>query len=193
MVMAGLVRTQPGRHAPNLPHVALPCLCTFPCLRCVCLSSRVPTCCLANSPPPLPCSIHHSFLPAFEGARPYHRAHDRGVKVIGATAHYATSGEPVLCEWKRCPGGLRRHGACSWGLHCATSGGVACMGGALGACMHAAPEGQRRTAAWTGPACLLAAVEAPARAARVVLCCAARSYQMCLLRGALQRLNLGSC
>eukprot|EP00775_Hariotina_reticulata_P004671 gene4671-4925_t len=36
-------------------------------------------------------NIHHSFLPAFEGARPYHRAHDRGVKIIGATAHYATS------------------------------------------------------------------------------------------------------
>mmetsp|Transcript_10596 Transcript_10596/g.28233 ORF Transcript_10596/g.28233 Transcript_10596/m.28233 type:complete len:382 (+) Transcript_10596:13-1158(+) len=36
-------------------------------------------------------NIHHSFLPAFEGARPYHRAHSRGVKIIGATAHYATS------------------------------------------------------------------------------------------------------
>lgn len=36
-------------------------------------------------------NIHHSFLPAFKGARPYHRAHDRGVKVIGATAHYATA------------------------------------------------------------------------------------------------------
>lgn len=36
-------------------------------------------------------NIHHSFLPAFEGGRPYHRAHDRGVKIIGATAHYATS------------------------------------------------------------------------------------------------------
>ncbi|KAK9823587.1 hypothetical protein WJX72_004032 [[Myrmecia] bisecta] len=36
-------------------------------------------------------NIHHSFLPAFEGAKPYHRAHDRGVKVIGATAHFATS------------------------------------------------------------------------------------------------------
>jgi formyltetrahydrofolate deformylase len=35
-------------------------------------------------------NIHHSFLPAFIGARPYHQAHDRGVKVIGATAHYAT-------------------------------------------------------------------------------------------------------
>ena len=35
-------------------------------------------------------NIHHSFLPAFVGARPYHRAHDRGVKLIGATAHYVT-------------------------------------------------------------------------------------------------------
>lgn len=36
-------------------------------------------------------NIHHSFLPAFEGGRPYHRAHERGVKLIGATAHLATS------------------------------------------------------------------------------------------------------
>jgi formyltetrahydrofolate deformylase len=36
-------------------------------------------------------NIHHSFLPAFVGARPYHQAHDRGVKVIGVTAHYATA------------------------------------------------------------------------------------------------------
>jgi len=35
-------------------------------------------------------NIHHSFLPAFAGANPYQRAHQRGVKVIGATAHYAT-------------------------------------------------------------------------------------------------------
>lgn len=35
-------------------------------------------------------NIHHSFLPAFPGANPYQRAYDRGVKVIGATAHYAT-------------------------------------------------------------------------------------------------------
>ena len=35
-------------------------------------------------------NIHHSFLPAFAGARPYHNAHARGVKLIGATAHYAT-------------------------------------------------------------------------------------------------------
>jgi formyltetrahydrofolate deformylase len=36
-------------------------------------------------------NIHHSFLPAFMGGKPYHRAHERGVKLIGATAHYATS------------------------------------------------------------------------------------------------------
>jgi formyltetrahydrofolate deformylase len=36
-------------------------------------------------------NIHHSFLPAFVGARPYHQARERGVKVIGATAHYVTS------------------------------------------------------------------------------------------------------
>jgi formyltetrahydrofolate deformylase len=36
-------------------------------------------------------NIHHSFLPAFAGAKPYHQAHARGVKLIGATAHYATA------------------------------------------------------------------------------------------------------
>jgi formyltetrahydrofolate deformylase len=36
-------------------------------------------------------NIHHSFLPSFKGAKPYHQAHDRGVKVIGATAHYVTA------------------------------------------------------------------------------------------------------
>ncbi|WP_432698006.1 formyltetrahydrofolate deformylase [Marinobacterium sp. YM272] len=35
-------------------------------------------------------NIHHSFLPSFVGARPYHQAHDRGVKLIGATCHYVT-------------------------------------------------------------------------------------------------------
>jgi formyltetrahydrofolate deformylase len=35
-------------------------------------------------------NIHHSFLPSFKGAKPYHRAYDRGVKLIGATAHYVT-------------------------------------------------------------------------------------------------------
>ncbi|WP_026531091.1 formyltetrahydrofolate deformylase [Haematomicrobium sanguinis] len=36
-------------------------------------------------------NIHHSFLPAFKGAKPYHQAHARGVKLIGATAHYVTA------------------------------------------------------------------------------------------------------
>ncbi|NIB45239.1 formyltetrahydrofolate deformylase, partial [Pseudomaricurvus alkylphenolicus] len=36
-------------------------------------------------------NIHHSFLPSFKGAKPYHQAHERGVKVIGATAHYVTA------------------------------------------------------------------------------------------------------
>ena len=36
-------------------------------------------------------NIHHSFLPGFKGARPYHQAHERGVKLIGATAHYVTN------------------------------------------------------------------------------------------------------
>jgi formyltetrahydrofolate deformylase len=36
-------------------------------------------------------NIHHSFLPAFAGGRPYHQAYERGVKLIGATAHYATA------------------------------------------------------------------------------------------------------
>jgi formyltetrahydrofolate deformylase len=36
-------------------------------------------------------NVHHSFLPAFSGARPYHRAYERGVKLIGATSHYVTA------------------------------------------------------------------------------------------------------
>ena len=36
-------------------------------------------------------NIHHSFLPAFVGARPYHQAYERGVKIIGATAHFVTA------------------------------------------------------------------------------------------------------
>jgi formyltetrahydrofolate deformylase len=36
-------------------------------------------------------NIHHSFLPSFKGAKPYHQAHDRGVKIIGATAHFVTA------------------------------------------------------------------------------------------------------
>lgn len=44
---------------------------------------------LANCGAPV-INIHHSFLPAFAGAKPYHKAYERGVKIIGATAHYAT-------------------------------------------------------------------------------------------------------
>jgi formyltetrahydrofolate deformylase len=40
-------------------------------------------------------NIHHSFLPGFKGAKPYHQAFDRGVKLVGATAHYVT---PTLDE-----------------------------------------------------------------------------------------------
>ncbi|TMH07989.1 MAG: formyltetrahydrofolate deformylase, partial [Betaproteobacteria bacterium] len=36
-------------------------------------------------------NIHHSFLPSFKGAKPYYQAHARGVKLIGATAHYVTA------------------------------------------------------------------------------------------------------
>lgn len=44
---------------------------------------------LSKSPPVI--NIHHSFLPAFAGGKPYHQAYERGVKLIGATAHYATA------------------------------------------------------------------------------------------------------
>ena len=46
-------------------------------------------------------NIHHSFLPAFQGAQPYHRAWDRGVKLIGATAHYVSEeldGGPIIAQ-----------------------------------------------------------------------------------------------
>ncbi len=46
-------------------------------------------------------NIHHSFLPSFAGARPYQQAHERGVKVIGATAHYVTAAldeGPILAQ-----------------------------------------------------------------------------------------------
>jgi len=46
-------------------------------------------------------NIHHSFLPGFQGAQPYHRAWERGVKLIGATAHYVTEeldGGPIIAQ-----------------------------------------------------------------------------------------------
>jgi formyltetrahydrofolate deformylase len=48
-----------------------------------------PTLCTAMSGKII--NIHHSFLPSFKGAKPYHQAYDRGVKIIGATAHFVTS------------------------------------------------------------------------------------------------------
>ena len=45
---------------------------------------------LQHSPAPA-INIHHSFLPAFKGAKPYHQAYERGVKIIGATSHYVTA------------------------------------------------------------------------------------------------------
>ncbi len=44
---------------------------------------------LIRAPPVI--NIHHGFLPAFQGAKPYHQAYERGVKLVGATAHYATN------------------------------------------------------------------------------------------------------
>jgi formyltetrahydrofolate deformylase len=46
-------------------------------------------------------NIHHSFLPGFKGAKPYHQAHARGVKMIGASAHYVTADldeGPIICQ-----------------------------------------------------------------------------------------------
>ena len=65
-------------------------------------------------------NIHHSFLPSFKGAKPYHQAHARGVKLIGATAHYVTAdldeGPIIEQEVERVghdvtPGPARRHRA----------------------------------------------------------------------------------
>ncbi len=56
---------------------------------------------LVNSYPDRIINIHHSFLPAFIGADPYRRAHERGVKIIGATAHYVTEdldAGPIICQ-----------------------------------------------------------------------------------------------
>ncbi len=52
-------------------------------------------------------NIHHSFLPSFKGARPYHQAYERGVKIIGATAHYVTPDLGISkrsCWRARCAG-----------------------------------------------------------------------------------------
>ena len=61
---------------------------SWSCSRATCRCSRT-TC--ASSSPAGSINIHHSFLPSFKGAKPYHQAHARGVKLIGATAHYVTA------------------------------------------------------------------------------------------------------
>ena len=46
-------------------------------------------------------NIHHGFLPAFKGAKPYHQAYNKGVKIVGATAHYVTNKldeGPIICQ-----------------------------------------------------------------------------------------------
>ena len=72
-------------------------------------------------------NIHHSFLPAFVGARPYHQAKERGVKLIGATAHYVTAelDQGPIIEQDVTPGQppRRRRGAgaargASWSARC---------------------------------------------------------------------------
>ena len=57
-------------------------------------------------------NIHHSFLPSFKGAKPYYQAHDRGVKLIGATAHYVTADLDEGPDHRagRGAGGPQRHG-----------------------------------------------------------------------------------
>ena len=50
-------------------------------------------------------NIHHSFLPAFKGANPYRQAHQKGVRLIGATAHYVTPELDQVCDGL--PAGLR--------------------------------------------------------------------------------------
>ena len=64
-------------------------------------------------------NIHHSFLPGFKGARPYHQAYERGVKLIGATAHFATSDldegpiieqDVVRIDHRHCPKKLQAMG-----------------------------------------------------------------------------------
>ena len=84
-------------------------------------------------------NIHHSFLPGFKGAKPYHQAHERGVKLIGATAHYVTA-RPRRGPDHRA--GRRAHHATAtrpttWCARAATSSGACWRGRCL------APGGPR--------------------------------------------------
>ena len=71
-------------------------------------------------------NIHHSFLPSFKGAKPYHQAHARGVKLIGATAHYVTAAldegpiieqEVIRVDHRRTAGAVRPDGPRRRGPH----------------------------------------------------------------------------
>ena len=68
-------------------------------------------------------NIHHSFLPSFKGAKPYHQAYDRGVKLVGATAHYVTADldEGPIIEQDVDPGRPRPTPTTSWSPPAATS------------------------------------------------------------------------
>ena len=80
-------RRRPRRTRRSGSSSCSPARSTSSCSRATCRSSRWDSC-AASALPVI--NIHHSFLPAFVGADPYARAHERGVKLIGATAHYAT-------------------------------------------------------------------------------------------------------
>ena len=68
-------------------------------------------------------NIHHSFLPSFKGAKPYHQAHARGVKLVGATAHYVTDDldEGPIIEQDVDPGRPPARRPRSWSRPAATS------------------------------------------------------------------------
>ena len=82
--------TRPTSRARRRPRrrCSTSCRSIWSCSRATCRSCRRSSC--ARWPARI-INIHHSFLPAFVGAKPYHQAKQRGVKVIGATAHYVTS------------------------------------------------------------------------------------------------------
>ena len=80
--------TKPEAEAALLDLVRDASRSTWWCWPATCRSS--PTTC-AGSSTGRAINIHHSFLPSFKGAKPYHQAHARGVKLIGATAHYVTA------------------------------------------------------------------------------------------------------
>ena len=84
----GHPRHQGGRRGPARSSWSTTSASTWSCWRATCRSC--PTTCAASLSGRA-INIHHSFLPSFKGAKPYHQAYERGVKLIGATAHYVTA------------------------------------------------------------------------------------------------------